>query len=296
MKFNTPLRWLRHLCLAALLLIGLLYWASRTPSLALPAGIGKETQHLTLAGYSVAVTLYYPANREAAPLVVVAHGFTRSKRYMAGWGIALARQGFIAAVPTQPTLMNHKLNAQALAELLHHLRDPKAQLEVKPNGQAAFLGFSMGGLTTLLAAEKTPVDAWVGLDPVDMNGTGQIAAKQLRIPCAVLRAEPSASNMQGNARAIFEQLAGKKITLKVREATHLDPESPSDYLGQWVCGFVDAERHAIFEKYIVAFLKATLLSDTEAQRLLDAAAHDAALTEVVSSQPFLQGEAGAKLE
>ncbi len=263
--------WLPRLLIAAALLLAFLNWASRTETPALPAGVTREIKHLTLAGRSVSVTIYFPAHLAEAPLVVVAHGFTRSKRHMAGWGAALAGEGFIAAVPTQPALADHDLNARVLAELAGQFRSKQ---------KVALMGFSMGGLTTLLAATKTNVDAWVGLDPVDMDGSGAKAAAKIKIPCAILRAEPEAWNMRGNSKAIIAAMKDRVFTLKVRNATHLDCESPTDLLGQLACGFVDPVRNATFKSYAISFLKATLMDDAEARKLMDGVKSDDRLDEV----------------
>ena len=47
----------------------------------------------------------------------------------------------------------------------------KWPISVRSNGKVGLVGFSMGGLTTLLAAASLspPVDAWVGLDPVTLR-------------------------------------------------------------------------------------------------------------------------------
>ncbi|MEQ1751433.1 MAG: alpha/beta fold hydrolase [Prosthecobacter sp.] len=263
-------RWVRRLLIAALLLLGFRHWASRTEAPTLAPGVSKEVRHLTLAKSSVCVTLYHPAKDDNAPLVVIAHGFTRSKRYMAGWGAELASQGFLAAVPTQPALADHDLNARALADLVSQLRATR---------RVALMGHSMGGLTTLLAATKTPVDAWVGLDPVDMNGRAKSAAAKMQIPCAVLRAEPETWNMNGNATAIIAALPGSKFVIQVRGSTHLDAEWPTDLLGQLACGFVDAQHQTVFRRYAVAFLKAKLMNDPTADQVLTGTASDAALAE-----------------
>ncbi len=273
-------RWWPRLLIAGLLVCGFLFASTRTVTPAMPARVSKEARHLMLAGQPVSVTLYFPAARGDAPLVVVAHGFTRSKRYMAGWGVALAREGFIAAVPTQPALADHELNARVLAELVSELRSGKITSKVKAGPKSALMGFSMGGLTTMLAAGKQPVDAWVGLDPVGMDDSWLHAGKTVTIPCAVLRAEPQAWNKYGNARDVFAVLPGPKFSLKIRGATHLDAESPTDFLGQLTCGRADASRRATFERYAIAFLKATLMDDADARRILDGAKTDSALDEV----------------
>jgi dienelactone hydrolase len=273
----SRLRWLGRLMVAALLACGVLYWASRTEAVKLPDGVRKETLHLILAGRNVAVTFYYPANRDKAPLVLIAHGFARSKRYMAWWGAELAGEGFLAAVPTLPALAEHDLNARVLCELLEQLRQGRVRLKVKPGPQVALVGFSMGGFTTLVVAAKQPVDAWVGLDPVITDRSQEI--KDPGIPCAILRAEPGAWNWNGNARSLAAALHGPKLLLKVRSATHLDAESPTDALGQSLCGRSDPVRHAVFKRYAIAFLKSTILGDPEAGRILDGAVKDEALAE-----------------
>jgi dienelactone hydrolase len=268
------LRWLRRVGLIALLLGSCLYWASCTTAPILDAGVTKEVRRLSLAGRLVSVTLYQPSNRPEAPLVVVAHGLTRSKRYMAGWGADLAAKGFLVAVPTRPAFVNYEVNRQALAELMQQLRQ---------NHRVALMGFSMGGLTTLLATQRTTVDAWVGLDPVDMNGSGVKAAAAMQVPCAVLRTEPEAWNMQGNARSFLKSFRSPLFAIKVRGATHLDAESPTDLLGQLASGFVDAERQALFKRYAIAFLQATLMHDEDARQLSLKAGQDQALAEVVTA-------------
>jgi pimeloyl-ACP methyl ester carboxylesterase len=147
------------------------------------------------------------------------------------------------------------------------------------------MGHSMGGLTALLAAGKQPVEAWVGLDPVGMNDSWLCVGKKLNTPCAVLRAEPGAWNMNGNARPLFAVLPEPKFTMKVRGSTHLDPESPTDVLGQLACGFADEKRRTVFERYALAFLKAHLLDDASAKQVLRDATKDSALTEVEVSLP-----------
>ncbi len=64
------------------------------------------------------VDLYLPAIPGRAPLVIVAHGFWRSKAKMAQWGSHLAEHGFAVAVPTLPSWANHARNGRAIQELI----------------------------------------------------------------------------------------------------------------------------------------------------------------------------------
>lgn len=274
------LRWSRRMLVIGPFLLAGSYWASRTEAPALVDGVRREVRQFTLDHHSVSVSLFYPANKASAPVVVVAHGFTRSKRYMAGWGGALAAEGFIAAVLTQPTLANHEVNARAIADLVTQLNAPIAGLRVKPTGRTAVMGHSMGGLTTFLAAAKRPVEAWIGLDPVGMSDTWLMPARMTHMPCLVLRAEPSAWNLDGNARALFSNLSGPKLSMKIKGSGHLDPEYPTDVLGQIACGRADVGRRAVFERYAIAFARAFLMDDAAAKEKLRGAADDPALVEV----------------
>lgn len=246
-------------CLRSVLaLVGLSLWAhcaTRTEDPPLPRGVKKEHVSLELAGQSVSATLYHPAKDENSPLVVVAHGFTRSERYMAGWGGHLAFAGFFAVVPTQPSFAHLERNGRVLATVVEKYRSGR---------RVALMGFSMGGLTTLLATTHTPVDAWVGLDPVDMNGQGQVAAAKLKAPALLLTAEPEAWNRHGNAHALAAAIPRKKQLIRIPGATHLDAEWPTDLLGQLACGFVDEKRQQQFRAKATEFLKKVLLGETKA--------------------------------
>jgi dienelactone hydrolase len=253
------------------LLVAFYLYGRRTPAPVLAPGVTKEHLRLTLAGQTVSVTLYKPAKDDNAPLVVVAHGFSRAKRYMSGWGAELAAQGFLTVVPTQPAMVNHQVNSSVLAALVEKYREKR---------RVALIGFSMGGHTTLLAAQKTPVDAWLGLDPVDMDGTAKTVAAKTKIPSAILCAEPEMWNMKGNATGMIQALPGPKFTMQVKGSTHLDAEWPPDLIGQIACGFVTPQHQSAFRRHALAFLKTTLQGDAEAQAVLQSAATDAALTKV----------------
>ena len=147
----------------------------------------KSERMMRLIGKEVAVDFYLPQGLNKAPVVVVAHGFSRSRRNMAGWGTLLASNGFIAAIPDLPAWADHDRNSQAVRELFNRINSKAAVTEPEPTGTGALMGYSMGGLCTLLAAtNNAQVRCWVGLDPVDARQKGAEAAKELRIPCAAL--------------------------------------------------------------------------------------------------------------
>lgn len=261
MTRRKRLPWKRLLGAALLGLALLLFAATRTTTPVLPPGIVKETHRLDCGGDRVTVDFYFQPDAPPQPLVIVAHGFSRGRRHMAGWGIELARRGLIAAVPAQPHWTAQVRNGRALVRLLELGREGRWPARVKGNGKTALVGFSMGGLTTLLAAARleTPVDAWVGLDPVDMKGLGAAKAAQARAPGLVLLAEPATFNLHGNAPGMLLTYGGPLQVLRVKDATHCDPESPTDWLGQAACGPVDPGRHRVFLETAARFLEAVLL-------------------------------------
>ena len=245
--------------------------------------VASFTRQLTLTGKAVPVDFYLPADVKSAPVVVVAHGFTRSRLNMAGWGGLLASNGFIVAIPDLPTLADRDQNGRAIVELLEVMNREGLTAQPKPTGGAALIGFSMGGLSTLLAAASNGnVRCWIGLDPVESGRRGAQAAASLAIPCAVLRAEPAAWNLRGNVRRLTQALPGPFLTLCVRGATHSDPEAPTDGLAELLCGKSNPQRHGTFERYTVATLRAVFFGDHNAQAALAGAVCDPAVEQVAS--------------
>ena len=248
-----------------------------------PKRVATLSRRVTLTGKEVPVDFYLPKRVRSAPVVVVAHGFTRSRLNMAGWGGLLASNGFIVAIPDLPAFANRGQNSRAISELLDLINKGEATSMPKPAGGAALIGFSMGGLSTLLAASTNHgVRCWIGLDPVDAGKKGAHAAASLSIPCAVLRAEPAAWNMRGNARQLTKALSGPFVMLRVKDATHSDPEDPTDSLAELLCGKSDARRHQTFERYTLATLRAVFFGDPVSLAILQTAAGDPAVTDVAS--------------
>lgn len=225
--------------------------------------------------------IYVPVGVKQAPAVVVAHGFSRSRVNMAGWGRLLASNGFIVGVPDLPAWADSKRNSRAISELLDLLNSGELVQEPRPTGSGALVGFSMGGLSTLLAAAvNTNACCWVGLDPVDGGRAGVAAAKRLEVPCLVLRAEPAAWNGHGNSRQIIAVLSTPLLALQVEKATHSDPENPTDSMAELMCGKADPQRRLVFERYAVAGLRAVFFGEGSALDALRAATNDPAVKEV----------------
>jgi dienelactone hydrolase len=270
---------IRPFVAAIIALAAFLGMASHANQPPLPDGVAKQISRVVLTGRAVTVDIYAQTGATNAPVVIVAHGFSRGRRHMAGWGGMLAANGFIAAIPDQPTWADAPRNARALAELLAKLRSGDIAQAATSGRRAAMVGFSLGGLSTLMAASQAKADAWVGLDPVDMGGLGRRAATGNRIPSAVLLAEPAPWNHYGTAQRIIRSLPNPPFSLRVRGATHCDVEWPSDWLGRIACGPTETTRRDVFARYTLAFLRATLMEDPTAAAILRAAPTDPAIAD-----------------
>jgi dienelactone hydrolase len=221
--------------------------------------------------------LYLPAGRSKAPLVIVAHGFWRSKAKMANWGRHLAEQSFAVVVPTLPAWADHARNGRAIGELIDWIAASISPAEDVDAENVGLVGFSAGGLATLMAADDPRVRVWVGLDPVDVAGKGVAAAMRLSAFALVLRAEPHACNGHGNAQGIQAALNTRSLCLMVTGATHADPEWPTDSLAEAVCGKSSDSRRALFVCYATAALRTELLADPQSKAVLDVAESDMGL-------------------
>jgi dienelactone hydrolase len=123
------------------------------------------------------VMLLEPATSDAddAVGIVVAHGFAGSRSLMRSWGLALARNGYVVALPD---LAGHGANPRALdrrGEADAHLTEVLRAVEVLveqggvPPDRIGLLGHSMGSGAVLRAGIAAPqrVAAVVAVSPTD---------------------------------------------------------------------------------------------------------------------------------
>jgi hypothetical protein len=218
----------------------------------------NQTILVKLSAGATDADLYWPDSAEPAPLVIVAHGFMRRRRNMSGWGQHLAGEGFVAAVPNLPAWSDHARNGRFISELRAHLCAGESWSRRIDPSRVGLMGFSAGGLATLLSAAGDPGPAiWVGLDPVDNNGAGAKAAPGITCRAVVLTAEPSACNAHGNARDVIAALP-RCEHFRVAGAVHVDAEWPTDRMAEAICGRSTAERRGEFRRRATAALREAL--------------------------------------
>lgn len=245
------------------------------------ARVVPVTRELVLAGERKPVDLFLPRETGPAPVVVIAHGFSRNRTTMRGWGDRFAAAGYLVAIPDLPTRSDHARNGAGINDVLQQLESGAAAWPVDTTREAV-MGFSAGGLSTALAAAANRrVALWIGLDPVDRGGAGAAAVTARAFPAVLITAVPSACNANGNGAALAAALPGPWLSLAVAGASHCDPESPGSRLcGMFCAGGWNAGRHAAFADYATAALDAVLRCRPAAWARLDAARADVRLTRV----------------
>jgi hypothetical protein len=167
---------------------------------------------------------------------VIAHGFFRSSANMIQWAEHLGTWGINALVVDMCHFADHQKNGLAIAELVGSLGIDSP----------LFVGFSAGGLASLVAASSANPQGVLALDPVeDMNGTGSTIYGQVNGTVLGLIGEPSECNSQNNSIGLLQGVQATH-TLRVVDADHCDFEAPTDdicqngVLGFGACGNTQA--------------------------------------------------------
>lgn len=161
-----------------------------------------QTQVHALDGHRVTLDVF-PAAGPLFGAAIFSHGFTRSRRTLAGHAQALADAGVLALTPELPCTFDFRCNARTLAALVGSLR--AGGIFGAPVERGMLVGFSAGGLSSLLAADTLGVVGVVGLDPFDRTmpdeaeRLGLAAAGRLRTEALLLRAPPSRCNAEAVA-------------------------------------------------------------------------------------------------
>jgi dienelactone hydrolase len=236
--------------------------AARLPSALEPmaaqaAPVGRTTVRLVLAERRVEMDVYRPVG-PVRGAVILSHGFTRSRSTLGEHAAALAAAGALAITPDLPYTFDFQRNAQALAALVALLRAGGGAEGVLggPIGRVVLVGFSAGGLSSLLAAGAPGVVGYVGLDPFDRvrggAALGLDSAPGLRTEAVLLRAPPSRCNAQAVAAPWGAALPALVSDRVMADASHCDFEAPSDWMCRLACGAPDPQRQAQ--------VRATLLS------------------------------------
>jgi len=185
---------------------------------------------VSASGCKVAYTYYKSRDLPKDTLVVLGHGFMRSKKrmtylaqHLASWGLSVVNVEFCNS---KLWAGNHDRNGA----------DMVAVSQILNTGKVIYIGFSAGGLAALLAADRDEnTQALFGLDMVDHRELGNKIAPALTVPFYGLIAAPSACNAHNNGLDAYASAPHSRV-LEVADASHCHFEFPADEKCLFVCG------------------------------------------------------------
>jgi hypothetical protein len=112
--------------------------------------------------------------------------------------------------------------------------------------------------------------------PVRGGRSGERSEHPLRGASGGAKLRQRSRKRQTNGR----QSAWSPFALRVPNGTRPDPEQPTAWRAELVCGKADPDRRARFERYTIAVLKSVFFGNAPAQSTLLAATNDVAATAV----------------
>ncbi len=216
-----------------------------------------EGQLKSSTGCEVTYTYYRPRDVSSDVLVIIGHGFMRSKRKMAylaqhlvSWGLSVVN---VEYCNSKLWAGNHDRNGADMAAVSRKLKADKV----------IYVGFSAGGLAAMVAANlDINTRAVLGLDMVDNQGLGKKIAPNLAVPFYGLIAAPSACNAKNNGLDSYA-LAPHSNVIKVEDTSHCHFEFPLDGKCSFVCGRGEKRfSREIIQQTIVGLTTAFLLWQT----------------------------------
>ena len=205
-------------------------------------------------GCEVAYTYFRPGKVSKDVMVILGHGFMRSKgrmidltRHLASWGIPVVAVEFCNS---KFWAGNHDLNGADMVAVARKLNADRV----------IYTGFSAGGLAALAAAglDKNAI-AIFGLDLVDNKGLGKKIAPELTIPLYGLLAAPSICNADNNGLESYKAAFNSRV-IEVEDATHCHFEFPFDGKCSIACGIGERRfKREVIQKTILGLTTAFVL-------------------------------------
>ena len=189
-----------------------------------------EEMLVSSSGCEVIYTYFKPKELLIDVVVILGHGFMRSKtrmaplaRHLVSWGLPVVNLEFCNS---KFWAGNHDLNAADMVAVAQKI----------DTGKVIYVGFSAGGLAAILATNlDNKTLAFFGLDMVDHEGLGKEKAPNLKVPTYGLIAAPSACNAYNNGTESYA-LAPHSNVIEVMDSTHCHFEFPVDGKCSLVCG------------------------------------------------------------
>lgn len=153
-------------------------------------------------GRQIETAIFYPSDNGGAdvdvssgnfPLVILAHGFAMGYDAYENLWKHLVKDGYIVALPKTessifpaPSHQDFGLDISVIYDSFEDLNvDENSMFYEKFNYKTAFMGHSMGGGASVLAAANTEPDLYVGLSPAETNPSAEQAAESVNCPSII---------------------------------------------------------------------------------------------------------------
>ncbi len=243
------------------------YWFNQNQN---PIGSSEKTTYTIELGQfttsnqeKIQFKKYIPVRSRWKGTIFVSHGFLRSIKNMEGWGEIFAYHGYTTILLEfiQSTVIqgNHDKNAFDLLELSN---------SISSKSQHIFLGFSAGGLSSLIASSKDDFAiAYIGLDPVDNRNLAKDYIRNLKMPSLFLWGEPSSCNAENNLKhsLYFNKDHSLFVQKDINYASHCHFEKPYDSFCGKLCGSIAPEKSSDLiqkeiQNYILLFIQKIIKS------------------------------------
>ena len=189
-----------------------------------------EGMVVSSSGCEITYTYFRPLKLSNEVLVILGHGFMRSKQrmaplaqHLASWGLQVVNLEFCNS---KFWAGNHEINGADMVAVAKKIQA----------GKVIYVGFSAGGLAAILAANlDNHTQAYFGLDMVDSKGLGKEKAPNLMIPVYGLIAARSLCNANNSGLDTYG-LAPQSMVLEVMDSSHCHFEFPVDGKCSFICG------------------------------------------------------------
>ncbi|MAY81798.1 MAG: hypothetical protein CL930_13595 [Deltaproteobacteria bacterium] len=223
----------------------------------------------TIDGCSLDYDMYTPDEAVTDTLVVVQHGFARSKAEFTDLASHLASWGM-------PTLIMDLCHSWALdVDINQNAADVVDLVENMWDGPVVYMGHSNGAISSLVAASMDDQAlAVLGLDPVErLGGDHTDVARSLDIPVVGIFGEAGVCNSWNSGIDVYMAVPDSDL-YRTTEADHCDFEAPTGTVCTLACSgsndiFSDEEIRSNLLNLGTAYISWHAAGDEDAYQWVD---------------------------
>lgn len=197
-------------------------------------------------------TVRYLPQEPSDIAVILAHGFSRSPKRMAGHAAALAERGITTWLPDLYSLMGGKKSRQKNVDFLLGLARELAGAHLN----VILAGHSAGGALSFMTAveaqgEGLPLTSLILLDAVPWDETIEAAPRLQPLPLLSMTSESSSMNAWLKVEKLHEAIGFDFTQLHLVGSSHVDPENPP---GTFSKSFATEEGRELYSQLLLRYV------------------------------------------